>query len=76
MTIWILRHNLKSKTSLGSPEARSPSHQTAPLTADQTVSIGDTYDFEYVPDAQGELHLEVRTSAGGLLVDQLVRVVQ
>ncbi len=52
-----------------------PPHQMAPRTADQTVSIGDTYDFEFVPDVPGELHLEVRARDGTLLVDQLVRVV-
>jgi FtsP/CotA-like multicopper oxidase with cupredoxin domain len=53
-----------------------PPHQTAPLAADQTVSIGDTFDFEYVPNRAGELHLEVRTGGGRLLVDQIVQVIE
>ena len=49
-------------------------HQTSPVRADQTVSIGETFDFEYTPQAPGELHLEVRTRRGQLQIDQLIRV--
>ncbi len=53
-----------------------PVHQTGPVSADLTVSIGDTYDFEFVPRRPEELHLEVRTGSGRLLIDQTVNVIQ
>ncbi len=53
-----------------------PPHHTGPVRADQTVSIGDTYDFEFVPRRPGELHLEVRTGDGELLIDQKVNVIR
>ena len=44
-------------------------------TAEQTVSVGETFDFEYRQGREGELHLEVRGGGGRLFVDQLIRVV-
>jgi len=43
--------------------------------AQQVVSIGETYDFEFVPNKTGELRIEVRPiSAGRLFVRVPVRV--
>jgi hypothetical protein len=35
---------------------------------------GETYDFEFVPSAPGDLHLDVTTGAGVLLVSMPIRV--
>jgi hypothetical protein len=35
---------------------------------------GETYDFEFVPSAAGDLHLDVTTGAGALLVSMPIRV--
>ena len=53
-----------------------PPHQAGRIRADQTVSIGDTYDFEFVPRRPGELHLEVSTGSGRLLIDQKITVTE
>jgi FtsP/CotA-like multicopper oxidase with cupredoxin domain len=50
-------------------------HQRERIAAEQTVSVGETFDFEYRPGREGELHLEVRSGGGRLFVDQLIRVV-
>jgi FtsP/CotA-like multicopper oxidase with cupredoxin domain len=52
------------------------------LPADQAISgpaeiqmgNGETYDFEFVPSAPGDLHLDVTTGAGVLLVSMPIRV--
>jgi FtsP/CotA-like multicopper oxidase with cupredoxin domain len=47
-----------------------PSH--AAVVARQMTSIGETYDFEYVPNQRGNLRLEVRgTGQGGRLLTRL-----
>ena len=51
-------------------------HQSGLVRSEQTVSIGETYDYEYRPTRPGELHLEVRSGGGRLLVDQVIRVVE
>ncbi len=53
-----------------------PAHLTNWVAADQTVSVGETFDFQYRQNRPGELHLEVRSGSGRLLVDQLVNVVE
>jgi hypothetical protein len=43
--------------------------------AQQIVSMGETYDFEFTPDRKGELRLEVRTQPPArLLVRTPIRV--
>lgn len=37
-----------------------PPSQTAAKPAQQTISVGETYDFEYTPAEPGELRLEIR----------------
>ncbi|MFQ5678023.1 MAG: multicopper oxidase domain-containing protein [Gemmatimonadota bacterium] len=51
-----------------------PAHQRALVPAERTVSIGETFDFEITPRRPGELHLEVRSGAGRLLIDRLIQV--
>ena len=51
-------------------------HQSGLVRSEQTVSIGETYDYEYQPTRPGELHLELRSGGGRLLVDQVIRVVE
>lgn len=53
-----------------------PAHQAVAGSAEQPVSIGDTFDVEYVPRAAGELRLEVHSGGGRLFVSQLLRVVE
>lgn len=53
-----------------------PPHQAVPGPARHTVSIGDTFDAEYMPESPGLLHLEVRSGGGGLILDQVIRVVE
>ncbi len=50
-------------------------HQRQMQVAEQTVSVGETFDFEYSQGREGELHLEVRSGGGRLFVDQLIRFV-
>ena len=52
-----------------------PPHQRTLVSSEQTVSVGETYDFEFTPAEAGDMHLEVRRRVGELLVDQLIRVV-
>ncbi len=51
-----------------------PPHQTGLVRSEQTVSIGETVDLAYTPDRPGEMHLEVRSGDGELLVDQPINV--
>ncbi len=53
-----------------------PPAQQRLLPSEQTVSVGETFDFEYRPEEAGEMHIEVRSSGGELFIDQLVRVVE
>ncbi len=45
------------------------------VEAVQTVSVGETFDFEYRPNQAGELHIDVRSRGGRLFVDQTVKVI-
>ncbi len=53
-----------------------PASATAPRLADQTISVGETYDFEYTPEARGTLRLEVRGAGANhqLLIRVPIRV--
>jgi FtsP/CotA-like multicopper oxidase with cupredoxin domain len=51
-----------------------PLVQRRPGRADRTIAVGETYDYRYTPGRPGELHLELRTGAGRLLVSQVVNV--
>lgn len=52
-----------------------PPSQTSPQLAQQTISVGETYDFEYRPSEPGELRLEVRKRAADpILTSIIVRV--
>ncbi len=42
--------------------------------AQQQVSVGETYDFEFTPRAAGDLKVEVRAAGGNLLGVQPIRV--
>jgi FtsP/CotA-like multicopper oxidase with cupredoxin domain len=53
-----------------------PASARGARTAEQIVSVGETYDFEYTPTERAILRLEVRTPAGshGLLIRVPIRV--
>jgi len=52
-----------------------PPSQMTTQAAQQTISVGETYDFEFRPDAPGELRLEVRKRVPDpILTSVLVRV--
>ena len=51
-----------------------PDVQRRPELADRRLGVGETYDVEYTPTQPGELRVEFRTGAGGLLVDQRIVV--
>ncbi len=51
-------------------------YQQKMAQAEQVVSVGETYDYVYTPDDEGELRVEVRTFMGELLVEQGVSVVE
>jgi FtsP/CotA-like multicopper oxidase with cupredoxin domain len=53
-----------------------PVARRAPQLARQTISIGETYDFEFTPAAAGELRLEAQTGTGVKLGVLPVHVVQ
>jgi hypothetical protein len=52
------------------------------LPADQAVvgpstiqmGNGETYDFEFIPDAPGDLRFEITTGVGALLLSMPIRV--
>jgi len=50
-----------------------PSQQTT-RAATQQISVGETYDFEYVPTAPAELRIEVRVMGSDMLTTELVSV--
>jgi len=53
-----------------------PAAQRKPVLADQTIAVGETFDYEYrTPARPTELRVELRTGDGGLLVEQVVKVV-
>ena len=49
-----------------------PPSQTAPQLAQQTISVGETYDFEYRASEPGELRLEVRKRAPDPILTSIV----
>ena len=51
-----------------------PEAHRRPERSERTIAVGETYDYRYTPNRPGELHLELRTGVGELLVDQPVRV--
>ena len=53
-----------------------PAEYRVPRRAEQIVSMGETYDYEVVPERPGELRMEVRQAGlqGRLLVRAPVRV--
>lgn len=53
-----------------------PAAAQSPRLAEQIVSMGETYDFEFVPARRGDLRLEVRNAGphGHLLVRAPIRV--
>jgi manganese oxidase len=53
-----------------------PAEAQSPRAATQIISMGETYDFEFVPERQGNLRLEVRSPGpeGRLLVRAPMRI--
>lgn len=51
-----------------------PPHQQEMKRAEQTVSVGETYDYAYTPSQPGQLRIEGRAAEGDLLVEQVVTV--
>ncbi len=75
--VWLTRDGAPVRWRLVSKDGWDvPSQQRVLLPAEQTVSVGETFDFEYTPRRPGELHLEVRSGGGRMFVDQLIKVVE
>jgi FtsP/CotA-like multicopper oxidase with cupredoxin domain len=51
-----------------------PAEQAIMRPAEQQMGNGETYDFEFVPSAPGDLQFTVRSAAGSLLVTMPIRV--
>ncbi|NIP80610.1 MAG: multicopper oxidase domain-containing protein, partial [Gemmatimonadetes bacterium] len=51
-----------------------PERQRTEMRAEQTVSVGETYDFEYTPEEDGELRMEIRAAGGALFAAQRIAV--
>jgi hypothetical protein len=54
--------------------AALPPIQSTVKPAVQRISVGETYDFEYVPKQQQDLRLEVRKMDSDVLTTMLVHV--
>jgi len=54
--------------------AELPPIQATTRAASQQISVGETYDFEYVPTAPAELRIEVRVLGSDMLTTELVSV--
>jgi FtsP/CotA-like multicopper oxidase with cupredoxin domain len=52
-----------------------PPNQATKRAATQLIGVGETYDFEYEPDAPGDLRIDV-LRAGNVVVTNPVRVVR
>ena len=52
-----------------------PPNQATQRAATQLIGVGETYDFEYEPDAPGDLRIDV-LRAGNVVVTNPVRVVR
>jgi hypothetical protein len=50
--------------------------QRRPALADQTIAVGQTFDYEYTASEAGKLRVELRTGGGDLLVEQIVDVLR
>lgn len=64
----------ESWRALAKDGADLPPHQQEETRAEQTVSVGETYDYAYTPDQPGQLRIEGRDSDGELLIEQVVVV--
>ncbi len=53
-----------------------PAVQRRPALADQTIAVGQTFDYEYTASEAGKLRVELRTGGGDLLVEQIVDVLR
>lgn len=51
-----------------------PQDQATDRSAEVQMGNGETYDFDFVPSAQGEIRFEVRNAAEGLLATLPIRV--
>ena len=51
-----------------------PADQAITSPAEIQMGNGETYDFDFVPSAAGELHFDVTNAGGGLLVSMPIRV--
>jgi FtsP/CotA-like multicopper oxidase with cupredoxin domain len=51
-----------------------PADQAIMTPAEIQMGNGETYDFDFVPVAAGELHFDVTNAGGGLLVSMPIRV--
>ena len=60
--------------ALAKDGADLPEERQLAKPARQLISIGETYDFELTPDAEGRLLIEVRTGLGVLLARQPIAV--
>jgi hypothetical protein len=54
--------------------AELPPIQATTRPASQQISVGETYDFEYLPTAPAELRIEVRVMGSDMLTTELVSV--
>jgi hypothetical protein len=52
-----------------------PPNQATPRPATLTISVGETYDFEYEPTGAGDLRLDV-LRLGNVVVTNPIRVVR
>jgi len=75
-----LRGELRADSSLATWRALAKDgialdarHATA-RAAQQQVSVGETYDFEFTPRAAGDMKIEVRAAGGALLGTQPIHV--
>jgi hypothetical protein len=53
-----------------------PSDQSIVGSSEIQMGNGETYDFEFVPDAAGEIRLDVTNAGGVLLVSMPIRVIE
>jgi hypothetical protein len=60
--------------ALAKDGAELPASLATERRATQQLGNGETYDFELVPEGAGDLHIDVRTGVGVLLVSVPVRV--
>jgi FtsP/CotA-like multicopper oxidase with cupredoxin domain len=51
-----------------------PADQAAEMTSEVQMGNGETYDYEYVPTAPGEMKLDITDAAGRLLASMPIRV--